>query len=97
MVWYYQSQLEETSDVANSKRLRAIALTDILPGTEITSENWQKYIAFKEKASLGDYKDEIFVKEKEDYSEEELKNVEAYIKEELEGYMKQINKLVDEL
>ena len=73
LVWYYQNQLNETSDVANSKRLRAIALTDIQPGTEITADNWSKYIAFKKKASLGDYKDEIFVKEKEDYSEEELK------------------------
>lgn len=74
LVWYYQNQLNETSDIAESKRVRAVALTDILPGTEITADNYSKYIAFKEKVSLGDYKDEIFVKIEEDFTAEELKS-----------------------
>jgi len=74
LVWYYQNQLNETSDVASSKRLRAVALTDILPGTEITEKNWSTYIDFKEKKSLGDYKDEIYVRKEEDFTPEELKS-----------------------
>lgn len=66
LVWYYQTELDKIPDEAKDKRLRAVAITNIQPGTEITTDNWSKYIAFKDKISLGDYDDEIFVREASD-------------------------------
>lgn len=77
LVWYYQTELDKIPDEAKDKRVRAVAKINIQPGTELTVENWSQYIEFRDKISLGDFEDEIFVREAADLPKGEKYNKEA--------------------
>lgn len=59
LVWYYQTELDKIPDGAKDTKKVVVAITDIKPGTEITKENYNKYVQVQEKVSLGEMKDEI--------------------------------------
>lgn len=59
LVWYYQTELDKIPDGAKDKKKVVVAITDIKPGTQITENNYNRYVQLQEKVSLGEMKDEV--------------------------------------